>query len=71
MSVTAGDRQDAAHRLTELVQELLDAHADTVCLADDLPVGFTWEAHIEYVKDLQRVGKRALAELAGGRTETV
>lgn len=66
MSLTAGDHQAVADRLAELVEELLDAHCDTVLLADDLAGSPGWIAHLEYLKDLQRVGQRALAELAPG-----
>ncbi len=67
MSLTAGDHQAAADRLTELVHELLDAHCDTVCLADGIVGSPGWIAHLEYLKDLQRVGQRTLAEIALGR----
>jgi hypothetical protein len=56
--------QDAAQRLAELSQELLDAHCDTVCLAaEGRPTSIEWMAHVEYLKDLQRAGKRTLAQL--------
>jgi hypothetical protein len=50
----------------ELTQELLDANCDTVCLVDERSAGDAWAAHVEYLKALQRVAKRELAELAGG-----
>jgi hypothetical protein len=50
-------------RLLELSQELLDAHCDTVCIADELPSGPRWAAHLEYLRALQRVAHRALSEL--------
>lgn len=65
MSLTAPDHQAASDRLIELTQELLDAHCDTVCLADDLPLALEWAAHVRYLRDLQRVAQRTLAELAG------
>jgi hypothetical protein len=49
--------------LTELLYELLDAHADTAELgaerqwSDD-----QWSIHIDYLRSLQRAGRRALAE---------
>jgi hypothetical protein len=55
----------ASDRLFELTQELLDAHCDTVCLTDEPTGGLVWAAHVEYLKDLQRVAQRVLAELAG------
>ena len=65
MSLTAPGHQAASDRLSELTHELLDAHCDTVCLADELASGPEWAAHVEYLKDLQRIGQRMLAELAG------
>jgi hypothetical protein len=47
--------------LTALVYELLDAHGDTMRLADELDAQPTWAAHLEYLRDLQRVGREALA----------
>lgn len=65
MSFVASDVQTASQRLAELTVELLDAHCDTVCLADGLQATPAWLAHIEYLKDLQRVGHRTLADLSG------
>jgi hypothetical protein len=64
MSLPASHLQDARNRLFELTQELLDAHCDTVCLADSPARAEEWITHLRYLKDLQRVGQRALAELA-------
>jgi hypothetical protein len=50
-------------RLTELVYELLDAHEDTARLARELPGDHPWEAHLEYLRRLQRVGRETLAQL--------
>lgn len=47
--------------LTELVYELLDAHADTARLASKLDGDDRWAAHLDYLRDLQRVGREALA----------
>jgi hypothetical protein len=47
--------------LTFLVYELLDAHGDTAQLAADLAVDERWEAHLGYLRDLQRVGREAMA----------
>ena len=51
--------------LTELMYELLDAHADTALLAGDLDGDRRWDAHLDYLRGLQRVGRAALARLAG------
>jgi hypothetical protein len=47
--------------LVDLVYELLDAHQDTMQLARDGADAFGWEAHIDYLRRLQRVGREALA----------
>jgi hypothetical protein len=47
--------------LTALLYELLDAHGDTMRLADELDAQPAWAAHLEYLRDLQRVGREALA----------
>jgi hypothetical protein len=51
-------------RLTELVYELLDAHEDTARLAQDMPGDPRWDAHLDYLRRLQRVGREALARTA-------
>lgn len=50
--------------LTRLVYELLDAHEDTAELAGELAGDPRWAAHLDYLRDLQRVGREALAEVA-------
>jgi hypothetical protein len=47
--------------VTELVYELLDAHVDTMRMARDLDGDPAWAAHLDYLRDLQRVGREALA----------
>ena len=49
--------------LADLVYELLDAHCDTICLADERSDDVAWEAHLQYLRDLQRVGREALARV--------
>jgi hypothetical protein len=51
----------AQARLTELVYELLDAHADTVSLVSEVGSHAGWDAHLDYLRDLQRVGREVLA----------
>lgn len=51
-------------RLTELIDELLNAHCDTVCLAEQCSDDPEWAAHADYLRGLQRIGQRTLAELA-------
>ena len=55
----------AGGSVTELVYELLDAHLDTLRLARDLDVDLAWAAHLEYLRDLQRVGRETLARASG------
>jgi hypothetical protein len=50
--------------VTELLYELLDAHVDTMRLADGLDGEPAWAAHLDYLRDLQRVGREALARAA-------
>jgi len=59
------DRANAtAHELlSELVYELLDAHVDTMSFAAELERVPGWELHLSYLRDLQRVGREALAAL--------
>jgi hypothetical protein len=58
---------DASGTTTEhvnrLLYELLDAHVDTITLADDLTDGDRWAAHLDYLRDLQRVGRETLARM--------
>lgn len=50
--------------VVELVYELLDAHCDTMRIARDLDQDDpAWDAHLDYLRDLQRVGRQALAQL--------
>jgi hypothetical protein len=56
-----------AHQKTKdivlLVYELLDAHVDTIKLAGEPAATEDWAAHLDYLRDLQRVGREALAHL--------
>jgi hypothetical protein len=64
---TAGDREPdstAAASLAALAYELLDAHADTAQLADDLSYDRSWAAHLDYLRALQRTGREMLARTA-------
>ncbi len=47
--------------LIRLCYELLDAHVDTSLLAEKLAHDPWWQAHLDYLRDLQRVGREALA----------
>lgn len=53
--------EERVSSLVALSYELLDAHADTARLASgDAPDG-EWDSHLAYLRDLQRVGREALA----------
>ncbi len=49
--------------LSDLVYELLDAHEDTARLAGDFVPDARWEAHLDYLRGLQRLGREALARV--------
>jgi hypothetical protein len=57
------DSATTESRLAELVYELLDAHGDTMRLADEFAETSGWSAHLDYLRDLQRVGRELLARL--------
>lgn len=61
----------ALDEMAGLVYELLDAHADTVVLADDFVYEGRWRAHVDYLRDLQRVGRETLARLDDARGRRV
>jgi hypothetical protein len=78
LEADARTKQDPSN-LTELVYELLDAHADTIVLAGGTPATAglrpaaglppadrtpAWAAHLDYLRDLQRVGRECLARLS-------
>jgi hypothetical protein len=46
--------------LTALVYELLDAHLDTMDLAQGL-LEERWRAHLDYLRALQRTGRELIA----------
>ena len=49
-------------QLVELVYELLDAHIDTELLATEQELDLSWAAHLDYLRDLQRVAREVLAD---------
>ena len=60
VSSSAGDRFE---RLSSLVYELLDAHADTRGLARPNEADPRWRVHLGYLRDLQRVAREVLADV--------
>jgi hypothetical protein len=65
----------SSQQLTFLVYELLDAHDDTARLAAELApdvsweVQMRWEVHLRYLRDLQRLGREALALSTAGEID--
>jgi hypothetical protein len=55
----------ASKLLSELVYELLDAHGDTAALVAEGADDAGWDAHLEYLRRLQRLGREALARASG------
>lgn len=53
----------ALEYMSSLIYELLDAHSDTANLARCLDVDPDWAAHLDYLRDLQRVAREGLARL--------
>ena len=49
-----------------LIYELLDAHDDTARLASDVASDSLWEAHLGYLRDLQRIGREVLGRTSAG-----
>lgn len=56
----------AREHLTCLAYELLDAHDDTARLAAELSLDPRWHVHLDYLRDLQRIGRETLAHAACG-----
>jgi hypothetical protein len=57
--------------LALLVDELIDAHDDTVRLSEELVSDWRWEAHIWYLRSLRRVGREALAAATADERTTL
>ena len=55
---------ETSARLVELIYELMDAHDDTARLAQGLSSDVQWQAHLDYLQQLQRVGRELLAARA-------
>jgi hypothetical protein len=51
-----------AEQLARLIYELLDAHADTDRLVRGPSTELLWQAHLHYLRDLQRTGREILAQ---------
>ena len=57
----ANPTADLSDHLARLIYELLDAHYDTARLAEDVADDERWDAHLGYLRDLQRVARELLA----------
>jgi hypothetical protein len=53
---------ERSEQLARVVYELLDAHSDTERLLRERPTELHWRAHLSYLRDLQRLGREALAQ---------
>jgi hypothetical protein len=62
--------QEVEPTLLSLVYELLDAHQDTVRLGAAQAEDPLWQAHEQYLRDLQRVSREALARITAVTGET-
>lgn len=51
-------------RLAEVVDELCDAHLDTIELATAAPMPPEWQRHVHYLQDLHRAARTLLARAA-------
>ncbi len=54
-------RAVTATEVMSLLYELLDAHADTVALAEAPFEELRWASHLDYLRALQRAGREILA----------
>jgi hypothetical protein len=73
-TTASGDHQpdaETAADLASLAYELLDAHVDTLQLADGLADDSSWAAHLDYLRALQREGRETLARTASCERSSV
>ena len=57
----ANPTAELSNHLARLVYELLDAHYDTARLVEDAAEDERWDAHLAYLRDLQRAARELLA----------
>jgi hypothetical protein len=63
-TASAGVPDDQWHRhVVVLIYELLDAHDDTAQIAAEFTEDPVWQAHLEYLRGLQRTGREVLARI--------
>jgi hypothetical protein len=63
-AIRQNGRSGAAFDATALIYELLDAHEDTARLVREAADNARWDAHLDYLRSLQRTGREVLAALA-------
>jgi hypothetical protein len=63
-------RLDASEQLALLVEELLGALDDTARLAAALSPDWHWQVQLDYLCDLQRLGRETLASAAADEPRT-
>ena len=56
-----GHQAQVNSRLAALVDELCEAHADTVALATGADLGPEWGRHVDYLQALGRLAQATLA----------
>jgi hypothetical protein len=59
---------DTTVPLVRLVYELLDAHEDTTQLMGRETPDIRWQAHLDYLRALQRAGREVLADALASRS---
>jgi hypothetical protein len=59
----AAPAEQRASETAELIYELLDAHCDTAEMAEELMGDPSWQAHLDYLRALQRKGREVLARM--------
>jgi hypothetical protein len=62
-TASQGGCEPAPSAVASLVYELLDAHDDTAQMASDLELDPLWQAHLDYLRALQRKGRETLAHM--------
>jgi hypothetical protein len=60
-------RLSEADQVVALVYELLDAHSDATQLASEMDFDQFWDAHLDYLRALQRKGREVLAHSSAAR----
>jgi hypothetical protein len=57
--------------LVLLVDELIDAHDDTVRLSEGIAAEWQWEAHLCYLRELGRLAREAVAAARTDETKSM